>query len=70
MALSKNVGIRDKSIRMIIAMALALSASLIDINPVVQYIMLGVAVILLITGFTRRCPIYLITKSNTCETDK
>ncbi|MAX79117.1 MAG: hypothetical protein CL843_02960 [Crocinitomicaceae bacterium] len=66
--MKKNVGVRDKSIRMILALALALVAALVELPDVMRYVLLGLATIFLVTGFTRRCPLYLITKTNTCET--
>ena len=66
--MKRNVGVKDKSIRMLLAMALALTSALDFFPMTVNYILIVVAAIMVITGFSRICPIYMALGKNTNQT--
>ncbi len=65
--MKSNVGRKDKSIRLILAMGLALLSAAEWLPEAVNRALIVIAGILLLTGFVRFCPIYKVLGKNTCE---
>lgn len=68
--MKRNVGVKDKSIRMLMAIAFALAAATDYFPMVMNYVLIALAAILIITGFARVCPIYKALGYNTSENNK
>lgn len=69
--MKKNVGNTDRFVRVmfgIILLILFMSGAIE--NNVVQWIVLGVSLILIITAFATFCPLYALIGKNTCEVKK
>lgn len=69
--MKKNVGNTDRFVRVmfgIILLILFMSGAIE--NNLIQWIVLGVSLILIITSFTTFCPLYALVGKNTCEVKK
>ncbi len=69
--MKKNVGNTDRFVRVmfgIILLILFMSGAIE--NNLVQWIVLGVSLILIITAFATFCPLYSLVGKNTCEVKK
>lgn len=64
--MKKNVGKIDKVIRIILAFALIVAAVAIPLEGVLQYVIIAVGVVFLVTAFVGFCPLYAIPGCNTC----
>jgi len=65
--MKKNVGSTDTIIRVVIAIALAAVAFLMDVGQTVQIILLAAAAIALLTGIVGFCPLYRLIGVRTCK---
>ena len=65
--MKKNVSNIDKSVRIIIAFAVALLYYFDSIEGTLAYILMGVAIILLVTSLINFCPLYRILGISTCK---
>jgi len=63
----KNVSNIDKSIRVFIALAVALLYYFDSIEGTLAFILMGVAIILLVTSLINFCPLYRILGFSTCK---
>jgi len=66
--MKKNVGNTDRFVRVmfgIILLILFMSGAIE--NNLVQWIVLGVSMILIITAFATFCPLYALVRKSTCE---
>lgn len=66
--MKKNVGNTDRFVRVmfgIILLILFMSGAIE--NNLVQWIVLGVSMILIITAFVTFCPLYALVGKSTCE---
>jgi len=68
--MKKNVGNTDKSIRILLAIAVALMYSFDVIEGTLAYILMAIAIILLGTSLLNFCPLYRILGINTCKIKK
>ncbi len=69
--MKKNVGNTDRFVRVmfgIILLILFMSGAIE--NNVVQWVVLGVSLLLIITAFATFCPLYALVGKNTCEVKK
>ena len=69
--MKKNVGNTDRFVRVmfgIILLILFMSGAIE--NNLIQWIVLSVSLILIITAFTTFCPLYALVGKNTCEVKK
>lgn len=69
--MKKNVGNTDRFVRVmfgIILLILFMSGAIE--NNVVQWVVLGVSLLLIITAFATFCPLYAVVGKNTCEVKK
>lgn len=65
--MKKNVGNADKAIRVLIAVVIAALYLYDVISGTTAYILMGAAIILLITSLINFCPLYRILGINTCK---
>ncbi len=65
--MKKNVGSTDTIIRVVIAIALAAAAFLMDVNQIVQIGLLVLSAIALLTGVVGFCPLYRVLGVRTCK---
>mgnify|MGYP002629264783 CR=1 FL=1 len=65
--MKKNIGKADKLIRSVAVLVIALLSYFNIISGVFGYVLLGVAVILLITSFLNFSPLYTLFGINTCS---
>jgi hypothetical protein len=66
--MKKNVGNTDRFVRVmfgIILLILFMSGAIE--NNLIQWVVLGVSLILIITAFATFCPLYALIGKNTCE---
>ena len=68
--MKKNVGNVDKSIRILLAIAVALLYSFDAIEGTLAYILMAVAIILLVTSLLNFCPLYRLLGINSCKINK
>ena len=68
--MKKNVGNTDKSVRVLLAIAVALLYYFNVIEGALAYILMAVAIILLVTSLINFCPLYRILGINTCKIKK
>ena len=68
--MKKNVGNVDKSIRILLAITVALLYSFDVIEGSLAYILMAVAIILLVTSLLNFCPLYKILGINSCKIKK
>lgn len=69
MALACNVGGADKTLRILIGLALAAFAWMSDLGPTAKIILAVIAAIALITAFIGFCPLNRLLGINTCKKD-
>jgi hypothetical protein len=65
--MTKNMSNLDKGIRVIIAAVLAVLYYLNVIEGTLAYILMGVAIIFLLTSLVNFCPLYRIFGISTCK---
>ncbi|HIC31141.1 MAG TPA: DUF2892 domain-containing protein [Flavobacteriaceae bacterium] len=65
--MKKNMGALDKSLRVLIAIVVALLYYLDVIEGTLAYILMAFAIIFLVTSFISFCPLYTILGINTCR---
>ena len=65
--MKKNMGSTDKLIRVIIAAAIGVLYYLDYINGTLAYVLMGVAIILLVTSLVNFCPLYRLLGTSTCK---
>ena len=63
--MKKNMGALDKSLRVLIAIIIALLYYLDVIEGTLAYVLMAIAIIFLITSFINFCPLYKILGINT-----
>jgi hypothetical protein len=63
--MKKNMGALDKSLRVLIAIIIALLYYLDVIEGTLAYVLIAIAIIFLITSFINFCPLYKILGINT-----
>lgn len=68
--MKKNMGKTDKLIRLAIVIAIALLNYFEVVTGTLSFVLLGVAVIFLITSFLNFCPLYTIFGINTCSIEE
>ncbi len=68
--MKKNMGNTDKSIRIVIALAIALLYYFDVISGTFAYVLMALAIIFLITSFLNFCPLYAPFGWSTCKTKK
>jgi hypothetical protein len=68
MALPKNVGARDRNIRIIVATVLLVLSFIVGSVPLKMVLSL-IALVLLVTSYTRTCPAYIALKMDTTKAD-
>ncbi len=64
--MKKNVGKIDKVVRIILAFALIIAAVAIPLEGVLQYVLIALGVVFLVTAFVGFCPLYTVAGCNTC----
>ncbi|AJR03545.1 YgaP family membrane protein [Siansivirga zeaxanthinifaciens] len=65
--MKKNMGNTDKSIRSLIAIAIALLYYFNVIEGMLAYVLMAFAIIFLLTSMISFCPLYLPLGINTCK---
>ena len=65
--MKKNMGSADKSIRIIIALAIAALYYFNVIEGTIAYVLMALALVFLLTSFISFCPLYLPFGLNTCK---
>jgi len=65
--MKKNMGALDKSLRVLIAIVVALLYYLDVIEGTLAYVLMAFAIIFLVTSFISFCPLYTILGINTCR---
>lgn len=65
--MKKNVGSIDKGIRILMALAVVLLNYFEIINGTTAIILLGIALILIVTSFANFCPLYALLGKSTCK---
>jgi len=66
--MTKNVGSIDKLIRIILALAATYFAYTKEFDTAwISYVLWAVAIILLLTAFASRCPIFSVFGISTCK---
>ncbi len=65
--MKKNVGKQDKTIRLVLAMIIALLVYMEVVTDTVAIVLLIVAVVLGLTSFLNFCPLYSVFGINTCK---
>ncbi|WP_027880721.1 YgaP family membrane protein [Mesoflavibacter zeaxanthinifaciens] len=63
--MKKNMGALDKSLRVLIAIIIALLYYLDVIEGTLAYVLMAISIIFLITSFINFCPLYKILGINT-----
>ena len=66
--MKKNMGTTDKSIRIILALGIALLYYLDIIEGTIAYVLMAMAIVFLLTSFISFCPLYKPFGFNTCKT--
>lgn len=68
--MKKNVGNTDRFVRVMFGIILLILFMSGAIDNLLQWIVLGVSLILIITAFTTFCPLYALLGKSTCEVKK
>ncbi len=69
--MTKNVGSIDKVIRIILVLAVTYFAYISKFEAVwIEYVLWAVAIILLLTALTSKCPLFSIFGINSCKIKK
>lgn len=66
--MKKNMGATDKSIRVLVAIIIALLYYFNAIEGTLAYVLMAFAIVFLLTSFISFCPLYVLFKINTCKT--
>ncbi|ASV31724.1 YgaP family membrane protein [Maribacter cobaltidurans] len=66
--MKKNMGTADKTIRIIIALAVFALYYFNVIGGTLAYVLMALSVIFLLTSFISFCPLYTLFGINTCKT--
>ncbi|PIB38166.1 MULTISPECIES: DUF2892 domain-containing protein [Maribacter] len=66
--MKKNMGSADKTIRIIIALAVFALYYFNVIGGTLAYVLMALAAIFLLTSFISFCPLYTLFGINTCKT--
>jgi hypothetical protein len=66
--MKKNIGLIDKGIRVLLALAVVLLNYFEIINGTTAIILLGIAIVLIVTSFANFCPLYAVLGKTTCKT--
>lgn len=65
--MKKNMGSADKLIRVLIAAIIGVLYYLDYITGTLAYVLMGIAIILLITSLVNFCPLYRLLGTSTCK---
>ncbi|WP_282044404.1 YgaP family membrane protein [Winogradskyella flava] len=65
--MKKNMNNTDKAIRILIAVVVALLYYFNIIEGTLAYVLMGIAIILLITSLINFCPLYRVFGISTCK---
>ncbi len=65
--MKKNMGAADRSVRIIVALAIGALYYFKIIDGTLAYVLLAFAVIFLLTSFVSYCPLYPLFGINTCK---
>ncbi|MBC2845537.1 YgaP family membrane protein [Winogradskyella flava] len=65
--MKKNMNNTDKAIRILIAVVVALLYYFNIIEETLAYVLMGIAIILLITSLINFCPLYRVFGISTCK---
>ncbi|WP_405576451.1 DUF2892 domain-containing protein [Winogradskyella sp. Asnod2-B02-A] len=65
--MKKNMGTLDKSVRIAVAILIALLYYFNILEGTLAYILMAVSIIFLITSFINFCPLYTLFGWNTCK---
>ena len=68
--MKKNMGSLDKGIRVSVAIIIALLYMFDVIQGTLAYVLMGIAIIFLVTSFINFCPLYALLGINTCKIKK
>ena len=68
--MKKNMGVADRSLRVIIAIAIVALYYFKVIDNTLAYVLLAFAAIFLLTSIVSFCPLYPLLGINTCKTKK
>ena len=68
--MKKNMGSTDKGIRVSVAIIVALLYMFDVIQGTLAYVLMGIAIIFLVTSFINFCPLYALLGINTCKVKK
>lgn len=66
--MKKNMGATDKSMRVLVAIIIALLYYFNAIEGTLAYVLMAFAIVFLLTSFISFCPLYVLFKINTCKT--
>jgi len=66
MIMKKNMGVADRTIRIVIAIAVAVFYWQGIIEGMLAYVLLAFAAVFLLTSFIRFCPLYTLLGTNSC----
>lgn len=67
--MQKNMGTTDKLIRVLIAAVIGVLYFLDKISGTLAYVLMGVAIVLLVTSLVNFCPLYRLLGTSTCKID-
>lgn len=65
--MKKNIGNVDMTVRLILAALLVISYFLFNLKDLTGLIVILLAIVLIITAFTRVCPLYYIFRTDTLK---
>jgi len=65
--MKKNIGNVDMAVRLVLAALLILSYFLFNLKDLTGLIAIIVAIILVVTAFTRICPLYYVFRTDTLK---
>ena len=68
--MKKNMGSVDKGIRVSVAIIIALLYMFDVIQGTLAYVLMGIAIIFLVTSFINFYPVYALLGINTCKVKK
>ncbi|WP_149277130.1 YgaP family membrane protein [Pareuzebyella sediminis] len=68
--MKKNMGVADRTIRIIAALIIAALYYFKVVEGTLAYVLLALAAIFLLTSFVSFCPLYTLFGINTCKVKK
>ncbi len=68
--MKKNMGNADKSIRLFLAIGIALLYYFNIIEGTLAYVLMALAIVFLLTSFVSFCPLYAPFGISTCKSEK